>query len=190
MAEANSEWILAFQRLQETILTAQQNFHKTLLESNQQFFALASQCSSQLAGRLQEIQTTAPVSPVQVAKSELGVSDVTTFKMPDVPAFLLPFSSENQVSPADNGAASDHASIRMIVLNIVSEKTGYPVDVLDLELDIESGLGIDSIKRIEILSKIQESLPQLSSHDPNTLGELNTLGSWIIKIEEIADFCK
>ncbi|GIT73350.1 MAG: hypothetical protein Ct9H300mP28_31640 [Pseudomonadota bacterium] len=39
---------------------------------------------------------------------------------------------------------------------IVSEKTGYPQQMLEPEMDMESDLGIDSIKRVEILGTAQE----------------------------------
>jgi acyl transferase domain-containing protein/NAD(P)H-dependent flavin oxidoreductase YrpB (nitropropane dioxygenase family)/NAD(P)-dependent dehydrogenase (short-subunit alcohol dehydrogenase family) len=37
------------------------------------------------------------------------------------------------------------------LLDIVSERTGYPVEMLDIDADIEAKLGIDSIKRVEII---------------------------------------
>jgi acyl transferase domain-containing protein/NAD(P)H-dependent flavin oxidoreductase YrpB (nitropropane dioxygenase family) len=40
----------------------------------------------------------------------------------------------------------------------VSERTGYPADMLDPDLDLEADLGIDSIKRIEILGTMSEKL--------------------------------
>ena len=42
------------------------------------------------------------------------------------------------------------------MLAIVSEKTGYPVEMLELEMDMEADLGIDSIKRVEILAAVPE----------------------------------
>jgi len=33
------------------------------------------------------------------------------------------------------------------VLALVSEKTGYPAEVLDLNLDLEADLGIDTVNR-------------------------------------------
>jgi NAD(P)-dependent dehydrogenase (short-subunit alcohol dehydrogenase family)/acyl carrier protein len=42
------------------------------------------------------------------------------------------------------------------VVAIVSERTGYPVEMLDPELDLEAELSIDSIKRIEILGELAE----------------------------------
>jgi acyl transferase domain-containing protein/NAD(P)H-dependent flavin oxidoreductase YrpB (nitropropane dioxygenase family)/NAD(P)-dependent dehydrogenase (short-subunit alcohol dehydrogenase family) len=52
-------------------------------------------------------------------------------------------------APADPGAA---------LLLIVSERTGYPADMLDLDLDLEADLSIDSIKRIEILGALSTQL--------------------------------
>ncbi|MCG6906418.1 MAG: acyltransferase domain-containing protein, partial [Desulfobacteraceae bacterium] len=42
------------------------------------------------------------------------------------------------------------------LLSVVSELTGYPAEMLSLEMDIEADLGIDSIKRVEILSALEE----------------------------------
>lgn len=41
--------------------------------------------------------------------------------------------------------------IREQVIEVVSEKTGYPKEMLDLELDLEADLGIDTAKQVEIL---------------------------------------
>ena len=42
------------------------------------------------------------------------------------------------------------------VVAIVSERTGYPSEMLDPDLDLEAELSIDSIKRIEILGELAE----------------------------------
>jgi acyl transferase domain-containing protein/phosphopantetheinyl transferase len=54
-------------------------------------------------------------------------------------------------------------SLTQTLLGIVSEKTGYPIEMLDLNLDMEADLGIDSIKRIEILGSFQEQYSLLQS---------------------------
>jgi acyl transferase domain-containing protein/NAD(P)-dependent dehydrogenase (short-subunit alcohol dehydrogenase family)/acyl carrier protein len=41
------------------------------------------------------------------------------------------------------------------LLRIAAERTGYPPEMLDLDAGIESDLGIDSIKRVEILAGLQ-----------------------------------
>ncbi len=67
-------------------------------------------------------------------------------------------------------------TIAETLLAVVSEKTGYPVEMLDLEMGLDSDLGIDSIKRVEILSALQERLPGSPVIGPEHLGTLHTLG--------------
>ncbi len=43
------------------------------------------------------------------------------------------------------------------VLAIVADKTGYPSDMLDLELDMEADLGIDTVKQAETFAAIREA---------------------------------
>ena len=62
------------------------------------------------------------------------------------------------------------------VLEVVSEKTGYPTDMLTAEMSLDADLGIDSIKRVEILSALTERLPQATQVSPQALGDLVTLG--------------
>ena len=69
-----------------------------------------------------------------------------------------------------------HDRISKILLDVVSELTGYPVDMLKMDMHIESDLGIDSIKRVEILSKIEEQLPSLPPVTPEIIAEFQTLG--------------
>ena len=49
--------------------------------------------------------------------------------------------------PENSTAVAD--SIKDKVLDIVAEKTGYPKDMLDLELELEADLGIDTVKQAE-----------------------------------------
>jgi acyl transferase domain-containing protein/NAD(P)-dependent dehydrogenase (short-subunit alcohol dehydrogenase family) len=67
-------------------------------------------------------------------------------KRPDVAA---PTVAARTPAPADN-------SIEEKVLAIVTEKTGYPKDMLDLDLDLEADLGIDTVKQAEMFAAIRE----------------------------------
>jgi hypothetical protein len=63
------------------------------------------------------------------------------------------------------------------------EKTGYPEDMLDLELDLEADLGIDTVKQVDIFARTREffGVPR----DPNrSLRDFNTLHKVIDHIVE------
>ncbi len=72
-------------------------------------------------------------------------------------------------------ASVDTDRIRKTLLDVVAEKTGYPTEMLNLEMDMEADLGIDSIKRVEIMSAMQERLPDAPVVQPDQLGKLRTL---------------
>ncbi|MFM8007541.1 MAG: phosphopantetheine-binding protein, partial [Dolichospermum sp.] len=70
----------------------------------------------------------------------------------------------------------DQNTLSQNLLNIVSEKTGYPLEMLELSMDIEADLGIDSIKKVEILGSLLELYPDLPKPNPEEIGELRNLG--------------
>lgn len=41
--------------------------------------------------------------------------------------------------------------LRNKLVALIADKTGYPADVIDIDLDVESELGLDSIKQVEII---------------------------------------
>ena len=43
------------------------------------------------------------------------------------------------------------------ILTLVAEKTGYPSDMLDLDLDLEADLGVDTVKQAEVFATIREA---------------------------------
>jgi acyl transferase domain-containing protein/NAD(P)-dependent dehydrogenase (short-subunit alcohol dehydrogenase family)/acyl carrier protein len=48
-------------------------------------------------------------------------------------------------------------TVKERVLALVAEKTGYPVDMLDLDLDLEADLGVDTVKQAEVFATIREA---------------------------------
>ena len=81
-------------------------------------------------------------------------------------------SVQTAPAPAINGV--DPVTL---VQGIIAEKTGYPEDMLDVDMDLEGELGVDSIKQVEILSTLRERLPELPEIDPERLVELRTISS-------------
>ncbi|HEV3439877.1 MAG TPA: KR domain-containing protein, partial [Gemmata sp.] len=52
----------------------------------------------------------------------------------------------------------DRDTLLAKLLDLVSDRTGYPKEALSIDLDLEADLGIDSIKRVEILGSLAETL--------------------------------
>ena len=67
------------------------------------------------------------------------------------------------------------ADFEPVLLEVVSQLTGYPIEMLRVDMDLEADLGIDSIKRLEILAAVQERRPDLRQVDSQYLGSLRTL---------------
>jgi acyl carrier protein len=86
--------------------------------------------------------------------------------------------------PTSNGAtpAASDSMVTEILMKVVSEKTGYPAEMLELSMDMEADLGIDSIKRVEIFGAITEQHAELSNINPQELTELRTLGEIVTYI--------
>ncbi len=58
-------------------------------------------------------------------------------------------------SPAATAVATADDPIKEKVLDIVAEKSGYPKDMLDLDLDLEADLGIDTVKQAEMFAAVR-----------------------------------
>ena len=67
--------------------------------------------------------------------------------------------------PKPPQAAVKVDAVQERILALVVEKTGYPNDMLDLDLDLEADLGVDTVKQAELFAAIREiyQIPR----DPN-----------------------
>jgi len=71
-----------------------------------------------------------------------------------VPDQILETDPAEVIEPADLTPEGVMATVR----SLVSEKTGYPVDMLEADLDLEADLSIDSIKRTELIGVLTDQL--------------------------------
>ncbi|MCL6454603.1 MAG: acyltransferase domain-containing protein [Alicyclobacillus sp.] len=115
-----------------------------------------------------------------------------TVDAPGSQAAASPPAATHVISGADETSAMvPHPStdIAEVFLDIVAEKTGYPRDILELDMDMEGDLGIDSIKRVEILSAVQDrvpTLPEISLSELATLGTLRQVITYVQQAETTA----
>ncbi|MGK4007322.1 SDR family NAD(P)-dependent oxidoreductase [Sorangium sp. So ce1036] len=87
-----------------------------------------------------------------------------------------PVAASTPIAAPAAVAAAPGVDLERMVLEVVADKTGYPVSMLGLQMELESDLGIDSIKRVEILSSVRDRTPGLSEVDSSALAQLRTLG--------------
>ena len=89
-----------------------------------------------------------------------------------------------EVAQPDAAPSGEADAIGPVLVEVVAELTGYPAEMLGLEMDLEADLGIDSIKRLEILSAVQRRLPDLPTVDSQYLGSLRTLQNIVEYLEQ------
>jgi acyl transferase domain-containing protein len=85
-------------------------------------------------------------------------------------------SAPKAAAPAPKAAAAASVDVEILLLEVVAEKTGYPADMLGNHMALEADLGVDSIKRVEILSAVRERAPGLPEVDAAEMAKLQTLG--------------
>ncbi|MFD8856247.1 beta-ketoacyl synthase N-terminal-like domain-containing protein, partial [Streptomyces vinaceus] len=97
-------------------------------------------------------------------------------EVPEAPAPVAP-APQAAEAPAAAPAPSVEvdAAVLEALLEVVAEKTGYPVEMLEPGMDVEADLGIDSIKRVQIMGALQERFPVSGDVDPERMAELRTL---------------
>ncbi|MGW1870879.1 SDR family oxidoreductase [Streptomyces mauvecolor] len=66
-------------------------------------------------------------------------------------------------APAPEGQDAERpgigpSALMAVIVGVISERTGYPADLIEPELDLEADLSIDSIKRTEIVGELGRQL--------------------------------
>ncbi|QFZ18404.1 type I polyketide synthase [Saccharothrix syringae] len=190
---ADSGWLAAIESAQRHTAEAHTAVHRMLVESHQDFLraseaTFAALLTAQGAGTAAPPTPTAPVpAPVPPA-----VEPAVAFTMPPAPTSApAPASGTAPAvgsSPPPDivlGSLSPEETADL-VLSVVADRTGYPVEVLDLDMELEADLGIDSIKRVEILASFRDRVGELAEADIAELGALRTLREVIDRINGMA----
>ena len=93
----------------------------------------------------------------------------------------LPAAPSNRAATAS--APQPAVDVVAALVEVVAQTTGYPRETLELGMDMEADLGIDSIKRVEILSLLSKRVPNAPSVNPEKLSALRTL-------QQVVDFIR
>ncbi|MEZ9573252.1 beta-ketoacyl synthase N-terminal-like domain-containing protein [Vibrio sp. 10N.261.55.F4] len=122
-----------------------------------------------------ELPTLPELNPEDLAECRT-LGEIVNYMNSKLPASAPVAAQTEVVAPAAANNGLDAAVVQKTMLEVVAEKTGYPTEMLDLAMDMEADLGIDSIKRVEILGTVQDQLPTLPELNPEDLAECRTLG--------------
>jgi acyl transferase domain-containing protein len=96
------------------------------------------------------------------------------------PAFGVRASAR---ATADAGAASEPAGaserssfdrVQGFLVRSLAERTGYPTEMLELDLDLEGDLGIDTVKQVEVITKVRQHF-ELPRQSGTSIRDMNTL---------------
>ena len=137
--------------------------------------ALRSQPRARLAPinalRIAELAAAPAVVPTAKLHVPVPAAMPAPVKQPE-PVAAPPVVAGKAVAPApvaaatpatmeikSNGAGLTRDKLLDALLGIVEEKTGYPRDMLGLDQNLEADLGIDSIKRVEVVAALLKVLP-------------------------------
>ncbi|MGC4068739.1 MAG: SDR family NAD(P)-dependent oxidoreductase [Polyangiaceae bacterium] len=119
---------------------------------------------------------------VSVATSSSAPSPVIPRNPP--PKLMVEAPSESSRVPASTAASPvglPREDVKKAVLDVVAEVTGYGVAMLDLDMELEADLGIDTVKQATVLANLAERL-KLERLGTLRLSEYPTL-------RRIVEFC-
>jgi len=158
---ADDAWGL-IDRIQQETVAQHRHYLDVMAQSHQAFLDMSAQMLAQVTGSVDVAPPQTPAAPVVMAAPT-----------PMATAWHAPAAEPPRVpeTPAPPAAVSAED----LVLSVVSEKTGYPGDMLRLDMEMEAELGIDSIKQVEILSALQAQFPDAPEIPASELSTLKTL---------------
>ncbi len=197
-SQDNTALLAAFMQIQKSAAAAEETFQKTITESHMAYIKAVEETVRQIgslggavnAGGIGAVQNRPTLAPpvaaireiVQESPSMGTPGNAFSRTEPDAAAAVM---GEAVAAPAMEGR--NMPDIKAVLLEVVSEKTGYPSEMLRLDMDLEADLGIDSIKKIEILAALKEQMPGYAEEDISGVAAFKTLGEILEHLSHPAD---
>ena len=197
--------LLALQKMQQQNAELYHQFLSNQKASQEMFFELASRelginnqrsipaavsrplvphqpIAAEPSNNFSAATTTATPRPQPVAQTPAIVATPPSVAKP-APIAPAVVHSPVLAKKVTNATASTSSNVAELLLDVVADRTGYPKEMLELNMRLEGDLGIDSIKRVEILSLLQAQIPGLDSTKATELANLQTLSDIVSAIE-------
>ncbi len=129
-----------------------------------------------------EAATTAPSASQPAVATPIAQAPapapVEVAPLPSAPAIAAPVAQPTAPVAVPVVAETITNPVIDKVLAVVADKTGYPEDMLDLDLDLEADLGIDTVKQAETFAAVRETF-DIPVQDDLSLRNYSTLQSVI-----------
>ncbi|MFD6194266.1 SDR family oxidoreductase [Streptomyces sp. NPDC060275] len=196
---ADPHWLAMVESVQRHATEAHAACHRMLVDSHMAFLRMTETTLAAILGA--PPQDDVPAPPVPPVSHDFPAAPYTgvpssvpagrgpgaTQRIPDPPAQaaapavtpVVPPARTPEPAPSSVGAAApaaaDPARFEELLLSVVAERTGYPVSMLNADMALDTDLGVDSIKRVEILSAVRQRVGDLPTGDVAALGRLSTL---------------
>lgn len=134
------------------------------------------------------IEETLPKRDLESKLEPLSASNNGANSQIEKPEMQAEISAVVTPVPITSAPSLDQAALSQALIAIVSDKTGYPDEMLEMDMDMEADLGIDSIKRVEILGAFMEKFPELPQPNIEEMAEaeLRTLGQIVGYMRSLA----
>jgi len=177
----SSSWIEVFREGQEQTASAHAAYQRALTDAHTAYLSSVERSTRDLLAMLSGAPSTTTVAASPAPRTLPAIAAPSLLTPATVPTTAAPTTAPVVVAPATAARPAAQTApsldVRGLFLDVVAEKTGYPKDALHDDMSLEADLGIDSIKRVEILSAIKAKAPSLPDVDAMTLAKLQTLGA-------------
>ncbi len=112
----------------------------------------------------------------QAAPQSLAETPADSMQTTPSPSLSPAIPSVSQPSTPSAGAAMNDAELEEFLVNFVVEQTGYPPEMVEMDADLESDLGIDSIKKAQLFGELAEQFEvNVQSAEDLSLDDFTTL---------------
>lgn len=175
-SDVDSGWTAVFQEAQRQTAQAHAEFQKSMVDSHRMFMDTMTETLKSLVGTTGAVVDDARLAPLpELPPAPQLPPPVVEPTTPVVERIESPAPVEEP--PASGPDPASGSDVVEVLIGVVAEKTGFPPDVVDPHLELETDLGVDSIKRVEVLAELRRRVPPLASIDldETTLSSLRTI---------------
>lgn len=175
-------WLAAFQEAQQQTANAHAAYQRALSDSHTQYLKLAESAINGLTALLGAAPPAAVSTSVVAAAPHIAaplppapLPVVTATPAPAAPAPVAPPAPVIVAAPVAVAAPAPTQDLAALLLAIVADKTGYPAEMINLDMDLEADLGVDSIKRVEILAALHTQGSLVAQTELGKMSGMHTL---------------